>query len=135
MKNYIDALKRRKEENGDSGFSLIELIVVVVILGILAAIAIPVFLGLQGQAEDNSRETAAANGASQVAADFAQNKDVDTVEANLAKLNKDGFTFDLARGTSVENFCVTAAKGGKKSASGPACTAADETAAASGTAG
>ena len=46
IKNYMDALRKQREERGeDGGFSLIELIVVVVILGILAANVL-LYLGL-----------------------------------------------------------------------------------------
>lgn len=131
MTTYIAALRRRKE-NGDAGFSLIELIVVVVILGVLAAIAVPVFLGLQGQAEDSAANSAIANGASQVASDLAQGKAfgtstdaaaADTAYGNLVDLMADaGFTVTLT-GAGLEDFCVTPGSDAPTGAvaSGPGC--------------
>ena len=127
MKNYVDALKRRKAETGESGFSLIELIVVVVILGILAAIAVPVFLGLQDQAETSADQTLAANGASQASAELAQGETPSA--ATLANLNTADVTLGIAIGPSgegttlnIENFCVTATRDGAAAAtSGPGC--------------
>jgi type IV pilus assembly protein PilA len=63
--------KLRERINEEKGFTLIELLVVILIIGILAAIALPAFLGQRAKGQDADAKSQARNLVSHVESYYA----------------------------------------------------------------
>jgi type IV pilus assembly protein PilA len=99
---------RKATEDKDQGFTLIELLVVMIIIGILAAIAIPVFLNQRASARDTATKADVSTAGKEIATYYVNGGVADELKISIAskkfaiKLGtKDVATGNVSDGTAV----------------------------------
>ena len=118
---------RKSIDEKDEGFTLIELLVVMIIIGILAAIAIPVFLNQRKKAVDTSIKSDLRTVANEMETAYTDNQQypagatgtdtvtIGTTAVKLTKGNTVTVTINAATAPAASAYCIVGDNTGKSS--------------------